>query len=110
LLLFDLTVTQAGFWTGLTVLLMVRLVGRVTARGVGAAKKKLTEPRLRVVQVGVPQSKPLAGALSQVVKKARPAPRPREREPELALELQAPLPGASGTMRWRLPAVTRFQS
>jgi S-DNA-T family DNA segregation ATPase FtsK/SpoIIIE len=110
LLFFDLTLTQAGFWTGLVILLVARVFGRATVRSIGAVRKKLSEPRLRVVQVGAPQAKPLAGALSQVVRKARPAPRPRERDAGLELELQASLPGASATLHWRLPAVTLFKS
>jgi S-DNA-T family DNA segregation ATPase FtsK/SpoIIIE len=83
------------------------LVGAVVA-----LKAKLAEPRLKVTRVGAPRSKPLAGAITQVVRKARPSARSREPEPvdDSALELQPGVPGSSGTQVWRLPAVTLFKS
>ncbi len=105
LLFFDLTMTQVGVWLGICAV----LVGGVIMRGYVAAKAKITAPRLKVVQVGKPQSKPLAGALSQVVRKARPNPRPAP-EAELELELQPPVPGRAGALAWRLPALALFKA
>jgi S-DNA-T family DNA segregation ATPase FtsK/SpoIIIE len=106
LLLFDLTMTQVGVWLGIVAV----LTGGMIARGYAAAKAKLTAPRLKVLQVGKPQTKPLASAISQVVRKARPALRPpKEAEPEPELELQPPVPGRAGAQSWRLPAIGLFK-
>lgn len=119
LLLFDLTLTQVGLWLGIAIVLATRVVRSGVAgavRAVMALRARLAQPRLKVTQVGVPKSKPLAGALSQVVRKARPAPRERrdDAEPvqaaEPELELQPSLPGTAGSKIWRLPAVTIFRS
>jgi len=114
LLLFDLTLTQVGLWIGVGMIVTTRVV----ASGVGAVigsisalRAKLAEPKLKVNRVGVPQSKPLAGALQQVVRKARPSIRSREAEPEtIQPELQAPIPGTSGAQVWKLPNVSIFKS
>ncbi|MGE3909350.1 MAG: DNA translocase FtsK, partial [Chloroflexota bacterium] len=89
------------------------LLARFTWQGVSKIRAKLAEPRLRVKQAGSQQARPLAGAIKQVVRKARPAPRPRQDEPvaeQPELELQAPVPGRNGAQTWRLPAVTLFKS
>jgi S-DNA-T family DNA segregation ATPase FtsK/SpoIIIE len=105
LLLFDLTMTQVGVWLGIGAV----LAGGVIMRGYVAAKARITAPRLKVLQVGKPQSKPLAGAISQVVRKARPNLRPAP-EPEPELELQPPVPGRAGAQAWRLPALALFKA
>jgi S-DNA-T family DNA segregation ATPase FtsK/SpoIIIE len=115
LLLFDLTLTQVGLWLGVAIVLVTRLVaGAVSAAigAVGALRARLSEPRLKVTRVGTPSSKPLSGAISQVVRKARPAIRPpeRDRQAEPELELQAPIPGSAGTQIWRLPEVSIFNA
>jgi S-DNA-T family DNA segregation ATPase FtsK/SpoIIIE len=110
LLLFDLTLTQVALWTGVAIVLATRLVTGAATRAVSTIRARLSEPRLKVTRAGASQAKPLAGAISQVVRKARPAARQREPEAELELELQAPIPGSNGTQIWRLPAVTLFKS
>jgi S-DNA-T family DNA segregation ATPase FtsK/SpoIIIE len=115
MLLFDLTLTQIGLWIGIgTVLVVTAVRGAMSAMmtGISAIHAKLNEPKLKVTRVGVPQAKPLAGAIQQVVRKARPERRQREQEPEPEPELvlQAPLPGSSGTKVWRLPNVTIFKA
>ena len=115
LLLLDLTVAQVSLWAGVALVLTARavsgVVGRATAYVSARVQAKLAERRLKVTQVGVQKPKPLAGALKQVVRKARPEPRPREeRDPDQELVLQAPLPGTSGTQLWRLPSVTLFKA
>jgi S-DNA-T family DNA segregation ATPase FtsK/SpoIIIE len=82
--------------------------------GISAIRAKLNEPKLKVTRAGVPQTKPLAGAIQQVVRKARPERRPREKEPgpepEPELELQPSLPGRTGTKVWRLPDLAIFKA
>jgi len=116
LLLFDLTLTQVGLWLGVGIVVTTRLVAGsvgVIVGAINALRLKLAEPKLKVTRAGVPQPKPLAGAVSQVVRKARSATRAREQAPEEQqpeLELQAPIPGTSGAQLWKLPAVTIFKS
>src|SRR3954451_7020658 len=105
---------------GIVLVVLSRMVGAVATRVGERVRAKLEERRLRVRQVGAPRSKPLAGALSQVVRKARPALRTRERDSEPApdpepaaeveLQLQPPIPGRPGAQIWRLPAVTLFKA
>jgi len=120
LLLLDLTLTQVGgwLWVGLVVVTGA-VAGGVAAlvAAIGALRAKLAEPKLKVTRVGVPQAKPLAGAISQVVQKAKPARRPREREQEPEadaardeLELQPSIPGTGGAQVWRLPSVSIFKA
>jgi DNA segregation ATPase FtsK/SpoIIIE, S-DNA-T family len=111
LLLFDLTLVEVGLWIGIAATLLARL----TWNGIRRVRAKLAEPRLKVHVVGgQPQARPLAGAIKQVVRKARPAPRPKDEHEAQAvqtdLELQPPMPGRPGAQVWKLPAVTIFKS
>jgi DNA segregation ATPase FtsK/SpoIIIE, S-DNA-T family len=115
LLLFDLTLTQVGLWIGVGTVVVVTAVTSVVTTmmtGISALRAKLNEPKLKVTRVGVPQTKPLAGAIQQVVRKARPERRLKEQDPEAEpeLELQTPLPGTSGTKLWRLPNLAIFKA
>jgi len=109
LLLFDLTLMEVGLWLGIG----ATVTARFSWRGISKVRAKLAEPRLKVNQVGGQQARPLAGAIKEAVRKARPASRPREVEPPLEpeeLELQPSIPGRNGAQLWRLPAVTLFKS
>lgn len=110
LLLFDLTLVEVGLWIGIA----VTLLARVTWAAVSRVRAKLAEPRLKVHVVGGQQARPLAGAIKQAMRKARPSPRPEnEEEPQPVqseLELQTSIPGRSGAQVWKLPAVTIFKA
>lgn len=106
LLLFDLTLVEVGVWLGIA----ATLIGRFCWRGVSRVRAKLAEPRLKVtVAGGQPQARPLAGAIKQVVRKARPVPRAEEPEP-VQLELEDPVAGRGGAQTWKLPALTIFKA
>jgi S-DNA-T family DNA segregation ATPase FtsK/SpoIIIE len=118
ILLFDLTVTQVGIWIGIVLVVMARATGGLLDRVVVKVREKLAERRLKVKRVGQPQTKPLAGALSQVVRKARPSAKKNRDEEDgqqgdevqAELELQPSIPGRPGSQLWRLPAVTLFKT